>query len=280
MAQFMLSDNVTDASSVTMHGADTKDKGPEGRKRLHLVGIAEKDKPSLKIDSTDEHIVKGTTPRLFNGSAGIWSLDLIATQTGHAQIQATVKGAAVARVDVTVISQLELPPQDTDAGLLVRLFLAETASPETKQRATWTLENARKSMQWMRLVLRNRLDNNPQQFMAKGAATIKDIVTAKDAGIVQYEGFSRYPAINARIAARIAEAFSIANDDSDTRQQNYAAFVQAALDVAAAKGEIQDPCGVESFLSGWMTVGSSPGDDSQAFQAIMDNQFFMMKRKK
>ena len=132
----------------------------------------------------------------------------------------------------------------------------------------------------MRLVLKNRLENNPQQFMAKGARTLKDIVTAKDGGKVQFEGFSQYPTINAKIAARVTEAFKIANDDSDKRQEDYAQFVQAALDVASSKTEIQDPCGADNFLSGWMTVGSNPHDDSVPYQAIMDNQFFMMARKK
>jgi hypothetical protein len=135
-------------------------------------------------------------------------------------------------------------------------------------------------MQWMRLVLRNRLDNNPQQFMAKGAKTLKDIVTAQDGGKVQFQGFAKYPAVDAKLTARIAAAVKVANDDSDRRQGDYARFVQAALDVAASKAEVQDPCGADHFLSGWMTVGSSPGDDSVAFQALLTNQFFLMKRKK
>jgi hypothetical protein len=44
--------------------------------------------------------------------------------------------------------------------------------------------------------------------------------------------------------------------------------------------QIQDPCGGEHFLSGWMTANHSPGDDSIPFQVLMDNQFFMMKRTK
>ncbi len=281
MAKFTLIDDTTEVSSVTMHVGNPKEKGSRGHKRLHLAGVAEKDRKVLKIESTDDDTVTAAAPILYEASAGIWTVDLYAKQKGEKKkIQAKVKGAVVAEVEVTVLDRLQLPPPNTDEGLFVRLFLAETASPETKQRATWTLEDATKSMQWMRLVLKNRLANNPAQFMARGAKTLKDIVTAKDKGKVQYAGFSGYPAIDAKITARITNVFKIANDDSDTRQENYAQFVQAALDVANSKTEIEDPCGAENFLSGWMTLGSSPGDDSMQFQAIMDNQFFMMKRKK
>jgi len=280
MAKFTLTDDATEVSSVTMHAGDPKEKVSRGHKRLHLAGVAERERKALTIDSAHAEIVTAAPPILFDASAGIWTVDLYAKQKGEAEIQAKVKGAIVARVAVTVLAKLQLPPPNTDAGLLVRLFLAETASPETRETVTWTEEDAKKSMQWMRLVLKNRLENNPQQFMAKGARTLKDIVTAKDGGKVQFEGFSNYPTINAKIAARLADAFKIANDDSDKRQEDYARFVQAALDAANSKTEIQDPCGADNFLSGWMTVGSSPGDDSVAFQAIMDNQFFMMKRKK
>jgi len=279
MAKFTLTDDATEVSSVTMHAGHANEKGSRGHKRLHLAGVSEKDHKALMIDSTDDKIVKVVAARkAFDASAGIWTVDLYALQKGQAEIQAKVMRDSVARVAVTVFDKLELPPQDTDAGLLVRLFLAETAPPEDNP--MWTEEDAKKSMQWERLVLKNRLANNPQQFMAKGAKALKDIVTAKDLGKAQFEGFSNYPPPAAKITARIAEELKIANDDSDKRQEDYATFVQAALDVANSKTEIQDPCGADNFLSGWMTVGSSPGDDSVKFQAIMDNQFFMMKRKK
>src|SRR5438132_8461458 len=190
MAKFTLTDDATDVSSVTMHVATEKGKESRGHKRLHLAGVPEKDRKSLTIDSTHREIVTGTVPVLFDASAGIWTVDLYAKQKGEAEIQAKVRGDAVARVAVTVLDKLQLPPPNTDEGLLVRLFLAETASPETKRTVTWTVEDATKSMQWMRLVLKNRLANNPQQFMARGARTLKDIVTAKDGGKVQFEGFS------------------------------------------------------------------------------------------
>jgi hypothetical protein len=277
MARFTLIDDTTDVTAVTMH---VKGSGTEGRKRLHLAGVDEGDRKVLTIEPTPADVVKASAPILYESDGGIWTVDLFALKKGTADVQAKVKGAAVAKVAVTVLDPLVLPPPDTDQGLLVRLFLAETASPETRQTAKWTVADATRSMQWMRLVLRNRLDNNPRQFMADGAKSIKDIVTAKDGGKVQYEGFSGYPTLSAKVAGRIADVFKIANDDSDRRQEDYARFVQAALDVAASKTEVQDPCGAENFLSGWMTVGSSPGDDSVQFQALMDNQFFMMKRKK
>jgi hypothetical protein len=280
MATFTRSFDATAVAAVTMHAGDPKAAGSHGHKRLHLAGVAEKDGKGLTIGSTDEAVVSGKVFRIpFDAAAGIWTVDLDAKQKGKATLQARVNGKTVAELPVTVEDRLQLPAASSPQGMLVRLFLAETASPETGK-VKWTVADAKKSMQWMRLVLQNRLDHNPAQFMAKGATTLQDIVTAKDNGVVQFEGFSKYPAVDAAINQRVNEAFKIANDDSDRRQDDYAAFVRSALDVAADKGVIQDPSGGEHFLSGWMTVNHSPGDDSIPFQAIMDNQFFMMKRPK
>jgi hypothetical protein len=280
MGKFTLIDDKTEVSSITMHAGDAKTQGAQGHKRLHLAGVAEQDgRSSLIITSSDEATASGTVHHIpYDAAKGIWSVDIDAKKKGKATLQAKVKGVSVAELAVTVEDKLQLPAATTEEGLLVRLFLAETASPDSW--AGWTVADARKSMQWMRLVLKNRLENNPKQFMAKGAKTLQDIVTAKDGGVVQYEGFSKYPAINSKINLRIEEDFQIANDDSDKRQQDYAAFIRAALEVASDKSVIQDPSGADHFLSGWMTVHHSPGDDSVPFQALMDNQFFMMKRKK
>jgi hypothetical protein len=264
-----------------MHVGDPKSKGSQGQKRLHLAGVAEQDgRSSLIITSSDDATASGMVHRIpYNADLGIWTVDLESKKKGKATLQAKVKGTSVAELAVTVTDRLQLPDAAKVEGLLVRLFLAETASPETRG-VKWSAADAKKSMQWMRLVLQNRLENNPAQFMAKGAKTLQDIVTAHDGGVLQFKGFGKYPAIDSDIVLRINESFQIANNDGDGRQEAYTAYVQAALEVATDKNVIQNPCPAESFLSGWMTVKHSPGDDSVPFQVLMDNQFFMMKRKK
>ena len=128
-------------------------------------------------------------------------------------------------------------------------------------------------MQWMRLVLVNRLQHNPAQFAAKGATSITDIVRAKG----QIQAFGDYPDIGVDQRARIENVIAVANDDNDPRQNAFAAFVNTAIKVATDP-VVPDPTGPDSFLSGWMTVGYSPGDNSIKFGApLMDNQFLEEK---
>jgi hypothetical protein len=281
MGKFTLLDDTTEVASVTLHVGDGKTKGTQGHKRLHLAGVAEEDgRSSLIVASSDDATASGTVLRIpYDADAGIWIVDLDAKKKGKATLQAKVKGAAVAKLEVTVEDRLQLPAPNTQAGLLARLFLAETASPET-QGVKWSVADAKKSMQWMRLVLQNRLANNPEQFMARGAKTLQDIVTAQDKGKLQYQGFGKYPALDSDIQLRIEDVFRMANDDNHKLQADYAAFIRTALEVASDTSVVQDPCGTDNFLSGWMTVNHSPGDTSVPFQVLMDNQFFMMKRKK
>jgi hypothetical protein len=281
MGKFTLLDDKTEVASLTLHVGDGKIRETQGHKRLHLAGVEEQDgRSSLIITSSDDATASGTVYRIpYDADLGIWIVDLDAKKKGKATFQAKVKGTPVAKLEVTVEERLQLPPPNTQAGLLARLFLAETAAPETRG-IKWSAADAKKSMQWMRLVLENRLANHPEQFMARGAKTLQDIVTAKDKGKLQYQGFGKYPALDSDIERRIKASFQFANDDNHQRQADYAALVQAALEVANDKSVIQDPCGTDNFLSGWMTVNHSPGDDSVPFQVLMDNQFFMMKRKK
>jgi hypothetical protein len=130
----------------------------------------------------------------------------------------------------------------------------------------------------MRLVLKNRLDNNPAQFNAAGAKTRQDIVR----GNGQFKGFGGYPAIEADVKQHITEALDGADDDNNlAKQADDIAFVNAALEVAKATTEILDPCGSDYFLSGWRTAGhGGTRDDQVNFQVLMTNQFFKLKRKK
>jgi hypothetical protein len=249
-------------------------------KHLHLFGVAEQDMGNLVVAPVDQSVVqvskvvRAEMAKKVTDPNSVWGFDLTPLKVGNTDLQAKVKGAVVAILKVSVIQALELPPATTDEGMMARLFLAETASPERKG---WDVADAKKSMQWMRLVLKNRLDNDPAQFNAAGAKTRQDIVR----GSGQYRGFGSYPTIDADVNQHIQEALDGADDDNNLAQQAQdIAFVNAALEVAKATTEILDPCGADYFLSGWRTAGhGGTGDNQVKFLVLMTNQFFKLKRK-
>jgi hypothetical protein len=266
MAKFTLVDNKTEVDKARMHLDGERDSK---RLRLHGVGA---DKKVLHISSTDDKVVSAILQALFDGPKGIWTVDLRAKAKGQASVEVRLKAAPpVAKVAVTVVDKLALPGATTETGLLVRLFLAENLAPGQKG---YTASDSKKSMQWMRLVLVNRLKNKPAQFGAPNAKTITDIVKAKG----QFAGFEKYPALEAKLTSRIREIEKIANDDGDARQENYLQFFQDALDVAKAQ-LIHDPC--STGLYGWRTVdSSSPGGSFVTYSTpLSGNQFYTLKQK-
>lgn len=250
-------------------------------KHLHLFGVAEQDMGNLVVVPVPPSVVQVSKVVRVNMAKkvtdpnSVWGFDLTPLKVGNTDLQAKVKGAVVASLKVSVIPALELPSASTDGGMMARLFLAETASPASKG---WNVADANKSMQWMRLVLKNRLDNDPAQFNAPGAKSRQDIVRGKG----QFRGFGSYPTIDAKVSQHIKEALDGANDDNNlAKQAQDIAFVNAALEVAKAATEIPDPCGTDNFLSGWRTAGhGGTGDDQVEFRVLMTNQFFQLKRKK
>ena len=79
---------------------------------------------------------------------------------------------------------INLPPINTDEGLEVRVLLAEVRGP---QQAGYNLADATIAMQWMHIILRNRIAD-PQPFGASDG-TLKAVVTARN----QFAGFEKYP---------------------------------------------------------------------------------------
>jgi hypothetical protein len=237
--------------------------------RLHHVGG---EKKMLQLNSTDVKVVTVNLQALFDGPKGIWTVSLLAKAKGKADIEAKYRGVAVAKVAVTVLDKLVMPGAAGEEGLIVRLLLAENLAPG---QPGYDAADSKKSMQWMRVVLANRLKNNPAQFAAPDAKNITDIVKAKQ----QFEGFEKYPTLNAKLSARINEIVQIANNDNDARQERYVQFLQDALDVA--KGPlITDPC--PTGLYGWKTDGSTPpGGRFEKYSApLSGNQFYTLGKEK
>jgi hypothetical protein len=240
-----------------------------GNKRLYLADAKVNNVSEITLRSGNNAIATAKiykTP--FNGPKGIWTIDLTPRKNGKVDIKATVKGTT-ATLKISIADGVVLPSASSDDGLLARLFLAESRSPDE---AGYNSGDSKKGMQWMKLVVHNRLNNNPSQFAAPGAKSIADIVKAKG----QFKGFEKYPAIDITILSRINKIISLANSNNDSRQAKYKHFVVNAIDVAK-HNVIKDPS--PKGLYGWRTDGSgSPGGRFVKYgNPLSGNQFYTLQ---
>lgn len=159
-----------------------------------------------------------------------------------------------------------LPAENTDAGAMARLFIAEAAVPRADSADTV------KAMGWMRRVLENRLRHG-RDFDARGATTITHIITAHDRH-VQFAGFTAYPALSAKVQQNVTARLALANNARDRRQPIYGAFVQAAI-TAATSPAPADPCPTGLWF--WRTADADgPGGRSSFFQTLDGNDFYTL----
>jgi hypothetical protein len=100
----------------------------------------------------------------------------------------------------------------------------------------------------MDLVIWNRYDD-PAKFGAKGATSLGDIIRAPR----QFAGFEHYPNYDHSIVNRIQAMINIGNNAKDKRHQDFADFINAAINVAN-NSSIPDPS--PGILASWRTAGS------------------------
>ncbi|MDF0605519.1 hypothetical protein HZU77_007630 [Neisseriaceae bacterium TC5R-5] len=181
------------------------------------------------------------------------------------------------KLNIKILPKLALPAVDTEAGILARMFIAESPGPE--HRKFVTQEDAQETMQWMRHVLINRLEFGAYNFTKNPAASKKNnsitTITAaiKEGGQVQ--GFSSYPSINTEQNTLILKVIKFANDGTDSRNSSYRQFVQAAIDVANGKDIAADPC--PTGLYSWVTAGSAgPGSNFVFFKSKGGQDFYTL----
>jgi hypothetical protein len=159
---------------------------------------------------------------------------------------------------------IALPDRTTDAGLEARVLLGECRGPF---QSGYSLEDATTCMQFMDLVLWNRVQN-PKPFLAK-EKTLLSVVTAPG----QVAGFELYPNYNNGIRQNIQNMLNIANSSKDKRSAACEAHIQAALDIANSDETIADPTG--GTMVAWRTFGSgSPGDSFKLFRTVLFNTFY------
>jgi hypothetical protein len=248
--------------------------------KLKLEGIPKAYVLKTLVDQTP---IVTTGDTKHNARADSWQFEFIAKQAGLARISiissqgSSALSISPSAITIRVEAAMKLPPLDTEEGMLVRLLLAESRSPEKMGSAT--AEEVKKGMQWMRRVIVNRLrSDKPEEFMARGASGIVDIVKADDQGSVQFHGFNQYPRLEEGIAKNLDDSLSIANDGTHPKRAAYAQFVQSAIDVAN-EALPMDPS--PNGLFAWRTRrATSPSAEFKLFAMAAGNDFYTHTRLK
>ena len=167
-------------------------------------------------------------------------------------------------------STISLPSEDTDAGAMARLFIAEVEVPENGD-----MREARLAMDWMRCVLMNRL-KYPADFGAdKHTTRIVDIITAKGYG-VQFRGFENYPNIDRAQEGNIDDKINAATASPSPDQKAHDSFIKTAI-AAATEASPVDPTATGLYYCVSSTA-SSPNSQAVLFQELGGNKFYTWKR--
>lgn len=248
------------------------------RLRVKIETVPKTYKLAAKVDAP---AILEAQPPQHNARADSWQFDFVAKQPGLAKFSIVAsQGAGLnimpAAITVNVVEATALPAESTTQGMLARLFLAESPSPGDTSLA-WNPENVKTGMQWMRRVIENRFKSGkPEDFMARGAASIEDIVKADDRGSVQFHGFNLYPTLTSDIAKNIADYLQNANNGLHPQRKAYLEFVKAAIEVA--EGPVPaDP--TPTGLFAWRTArSSSPGAEFIQHAALARNMFYTHAR--
>lgn len=184
--------------------------------------------------------------------------------------------AGTRRLRVRILPRLSLPDEGTDAGLLARVLLAETAGPDDSRYAGPA--EAVESMRWIKRVLHNRLNAGARHFAPRpGSADAHAINTLR--GVVKAPGqiadFERYPDLPQAMQERINGVVGIANDASDKRHERYRKFVDDVISVVRSAEIIADPC--PTGLYAWRTrTSGSPGPNFVFFQTKGGQDFYSL----
>jgi hypothetical protein len=193
---------------------------------------------------------------------------LDAVTVGDAVLSATNGGGKTVAgpVKIKVEARIDLPAAGTTAGLMTRLFLAETRDPF---KPGFTMAAAKECMTLMRVVIENRLKTPSKEWGSEGAKTLTDVVTASG----QFAGFSKYPTLSKDVQDIIDDDLEIANDGGDARRADMKAFIELAIQIANLP-KVTDPTSTGLYF--WMTSGSSPSKKVKIYKTLLNNTFFML----
>ncbi|MES2674600.1 MAG: hypothetical protein V4660_10190 [Pseudomonadota bacterium] len=192
--------------------------------------------------------------------------ELKANGPGFVRFEAqNAKGTKAGPISVTIKPLLTLPTGNADQLALIKLLLAESPSPYS---ANYNATTAKTGLQWMRLVVKNRLDMKSGRVGSQGATSMIDVI--KSPG--QFKGFEEYPTIGTKQQGNITDILTIANDGTHPKQKLFADHIAAAI-AAATEQAIVDPCATK--LLSWRTEGaSSPGGDFKLYKIFSGQDFY------
>jgi len=196
--------------------------------------------------------------------------ELKANGQGFVRFQAqNAKGTKVGPISVTIKQPLTLPTANADQLALIKLLLAESPSPFS---VNYDAKAAKTGLQWMRLVVQNRLSMKSGVVGSKGATSIIDVI--KSPG--QFKGFEQYPVIGSGQRGLIEDILNIANDGTHLKQKLFYDHVSAVI-AAATETAITDPCPTK--LLSWRTAGAySPGGAFKLYQNLSGQDFYTIPK--
>lgn len=183
------------------------------------------------------------------------------------------------------VRSLDIPPLNSDTGVVIRVLLAESSSPGAEH---YDLPAVRSGMYAMKATIVNRLRLGGGVFGAPGARTFAEIVGAPN----QFAGFSLGSsgevAIATEVAARVAAYVERAQHSP---QGPYGVHLNTAREIAEAPPSdpfilLRTVAGIDVVggTYGWRTVGAaSPRGRFLAIPPenggiLSGNQFFTLRR--
>lgn len=249
-----------------------------GTLRVHLVDVKARVSTDITLVKSDK-VTATIKSSPFDGPNGIWVVDIKAVGIGKTTLEAKFNNTSAAKVDIKTFNKImiQLPRENTEEGMLTRLFLAESVNPSKPE---YNAEQSKKSMLWMRKVIDNRLTHKtPNIFgakkrLGKTSYDVYDIIMADN----QFHGFDKYPTIIQNIKFNISTFLTISNDYTHSKRELYAEYIKNAT-AAAAKDALKnviDPS--QNGLYGWKTKGAnSPGGNFKEFQHFAGQTFYTLR---
>ncbi len=185
---------------------------------------------------------------------------------------------------IRVVAPIVLPDENTDAGILVRLLLAESISPGDEDNYG-DGEDVFVAMRLMRNVLENRIRASQHSQALKSyiacnpvSLDFRGIVFANRCGnsiTTQFEGFENF-VIQGRKVRDINNIVAVSNDGADLNFSNYRKHVEEALLVSHGKTLNSVDLGTDSVLF-WRTANrGKPSPYAVKIKAIGGQDFYAL----
>jgi len=192
-----------------------------------------------------------------------------ATITAYLASKPTQKDGTTGIVALTIEPKIDLPAVATEAGIVTRMFLAEAVAPGSPN---FVAAESKEAMQWMRLVMLNRLKLGAQHFGAGKEATT---LTAMIKSANQVEGFQNYPTIAKGQATVIDAVVRLANTSGHKDVLVYRQFIRDAISIASGTDPGKDPS--PTGLYSWRTAkATSPGSNFVKFRTHGGQDFYTL----